>query len=155
MFAICRRLAVPGGRLVTTAIHFCDVDQFDPTEILRGSSAHPRGSPEFQYATLVETFGGWYPEPGQLERCADSYFELVEEDDGTHDYYLTSEHWLRQLKRSLVTRPGVWFAVLNKWRKHPRATWQMLRSHLWDEAWYWQFRPPAPMRLLRHTWLAT
>ena len=67
MFAICRRLLVSGGRLVTTAIHFRDVTQFDPTEILRGSAAHPRGSPAFQYATLVETFGGWYPEPGQLE----------------------------------------------------------------------------------------
>ncbi|HEX2473556.1 MAG TPA: class I SAM-dependent methyltransferase [Lacipirellulaceae bacterium] len=155
MFAICRRLLVAGGRLVTTAIHFRDVDQFDPTEILRGSLAHPRGSAKFQYATLVETFGGWYPEPGQLERCADPYFELVEEDDGTHDYHLTSEYWLRQLKRSLVTRPNVWLAVLGKWRTHPRATWLMLRSHLWDKAWYWQFRPPAPMRLLRQTWLAT
>jgi cyclopropane-fatty-acyl-phospholipid synthase len=154
MFAICRRLLVTGGRLVTTAIHFRDVDQFDPSEILRGSSAHPRGSPDYQFATLVETFGGWYPEPGQLERCADSYFELVEEDDGTHDYYLTSEYWLRQLKRSLAMRPGVWLAVLGKWRKHPRATWRMLRSHLSDEAWYWQFRPPAPMRLLRQTWMA-
>jgi cyclopropane fatty-acyl-phospholipid synthase-like methyltransferase len=154
MFSICRRLLVSGGRLVTTAIHFRHVDQFDPTEMLRGSLAHPRGSAEFQFATLVETFGGWYPEPGQLERCANSHFELVEEDDGTHDYYLTSEYWLRQLKRSLATRPSVWLAVLDKWRKHPRATWRMLRSHLWDKAWYWQFRPPAPMRLWRQTWLA-
>jgi cyclopropane-fatty-acyl-phospholipid synthase len=155
MFAICHRLLVPGGRLVTTAIHFRDVDQFDPSEILRGPTALPRGSPEFQYATLVETFGGWYPEPGQLERTASSYFELVEEDDGTLDYHLTSEYWLSQLKRSLATRPAVWLAVLGKWRKKPRATWQMLRSHLWDEAWYWQFRPPAPMRLFRQTWIAT
>jgi cyclopropane fatty-acyl-phospholipid synthase-like methyltransferase len=154
MFAICRRLVVPGGRLVTTAIHFRDVDQFDPTEILRGSLIRPRGSAEFQFATLVETFGGWYPEPGQLEHCADSYFELVEEDDGTHDYYLTSEYWLRQLKRSLAIRPKVWLAALGKLRKHPYATWRMLRSHLWDKAWYWQFRPPAPMRLLRQTWMA-
>jgi cyclopropane-fatty-acyl-phospholipid synthase len=154
MFAICHRLVVPGGRLVTTAIHFRDVDQFDPSEILRGSVAHPRGSAEFQYATLIETFGGWYPEPGQLERCSNSNFELVEMDDGTHDYHLTSEYWLRQLMRSLVTRPSVWSAVLGKWRKAPRATWRMLRSHLWDKAWYWQFRPPAPMQLLRQTWVA-
>jgi cyclopropane fatty-acyl-phospholipid synthase-like methyltransferase len=154
MFAICRRSLVTGGRLVTTAIHFREVDQFDVNEILRGSAAHPRRSAEFQFATLVETFGGWYPEPGQLERCANSHFELVEEDDGTHDYHLTSEYWLRQLERSLATRPSVWLAVLGKWRKAPRATWRMLRSHLWDKAWYWQFRPPAPMRLLRQTWVA-
>jgi cyclopropane fatty-acyl-phospholipid synthase-like methyltransferase len=155
MFAICRRLLVAGGRLVTTAIHFRDVAQFNPTEILRGSAAHSRGSPAFQYAMLVETFGGWYPEPGQLERCATPCFELIEEDDGTHDYYLTSEYWLRQLKWSLVTKPQVWLAVLAKWRQHPRGVWRMLRSHLWDHAWYWQFRPPAPMRLFRQTWLAT
>jgi cyclopropane fatty-acyl-phospholipid synthase-like methyltransferase len=154
MFTICRRLLVTNGLLVTTAIHFRDVAQFDPVEILRGSRAHPPGSSMYQYATLVETFGGWYPEPGQLERCAGSCFELVEEGDGTHDYHLTSEYWLRRLTQSLATSPRVWWAVLNKWSSHPRATWQMLRSHLWDKAWYWQFRPPAPMRLLRQTWLA-
>jgi cyclopropane fatty-acyl-phospholipid synthase-like methyltransferase len=154
MFMICRRLVVSGGRLVTTAIHFGDLNQFDPTAILRGSAAHPRNSPFFQFATLVETFGGWYPEPGQLERCANSCFELIEEDDGTHDYYLTSEYWLRQLKWSLLAKPRVWFAVLAKSRQHPRDVLRMLRSHLYDQAWYWQFRPPAPMRLLRQTWLA-
>jgi cyclopropane fatty-acyl-phospholipid synthase-like methyltransferase len=154
MFAICRQLLDSGGRLVTTAIHFGDVAQFDPAQILRGSAAHPRGIPEFQYATLVETFGGWYPEPGQLERCAGAYFELMEEDDGTHDYHLTSEYWLRRLQWSLATNPRVWFALLGKLRQHPRGVWQMLRNHLWDQAWYWQFRPPAPMRLLRQTWLA-
>jgi cyclopropane fatty-acyl-phospholipid synthase-like methyltransferase len=154
MFAICRRLLVSGGRLVTTAIHLRDARQFDPAAILRGSAAHPRGSPEYQYATLVETFGGWYPQPGQLERCAASSFELVEEDDGTDDYRLTSEYWLRRLKWSLATSPRVWLAVLAKTRQHPGGVWRMLRSHLWDQAWYWQFRPPAPMRLLRQTWLA-
>jgi cyclopropane fatty-acyl-phospholipid synthase-like methyltransferase len=154
MFSICRRMLVSGGRLVTTAIHFREKGQFDAAEILRGSAVHPRGSPQFQYATLVETFGGWYPEPGQLERCANSCFELLEENDGTYDYYLTSEYWLRRLKWSLATKPNVWWAVLAKFRQHPRGVCRMLRSHLWDETWYWQFRPPSPMRLLRQTWLA-
>jgi cyclopropane-fatty-acyl-phospholipid synthase len=154
MFAICRRLLVDGGRLVTTAIHFRERDQFDPTAILRGSAAHLPGSDAYQFVSLVETFGGWYPEPAQLERCASPNFELVEEDDGTHDYYLTSEYWLRRLKCSLITSPRVWWTVLQKLRRHPEATWRMLRSHLWDQAWYWQFRPPAPMRLLRQTWIA-
>jgi len=154
MFAICRRLLAEGGRLVTTAIHFRQGGQFNPAEILRGSKAHVRGSPTFQFALLTEAFGGWYPEPRQLERCVTPFFELVDEEDGTHDYYLTSEYWLRRLKWSLATNPRVWWAVAKKWRRHPRETWQMLRSHLWDQAWYWQFRPPAPMRLLRQTWLA-
>ena len=32
------------------------------------------------------------------------YFELVAEEDGTHDYHLTSEYWLRQFRRSLMVQ---------------------------------------------------
>ena len=154
MFAICHRLVRDGGRFVTTAIHFSVVGQFDPAAIVRGSSAHPHRSPEYQFALLTETFGGWYPEPGQLERCAAPHFELIAEEDGTHEYYLTSEYWLRRLRRSLATSPRVWWALAGKFRQHPQAAWRMLRGHLWDQVWYWQFRPPAPMRLLRQTWRA-
>jgi cyclopropane-fatty-acyl-phospholipid synthase len=154
MFAICRRLLTDGGRFVTTAIHFREWGQFDPVDIVRGSSAHRRGGPEYQFALLTETFGGWYPEPGQLANCAAEYFDLIEEEDGTLDYHRTSEFWLGRMKQSLATSPRVWWAVAGKWRRYPRATWAMLRSHLWDQAWYWQFRAPAPMRLLRQTWRA-
>ena len=154
MFAICRRLVVKDGRFVTTAIHFRQVGQFDPAEILRGSVAHPQGSAAYQYAVLTETFGGWYPEPGQLERCAAEHFELIGEEDGTHDYHLTSEYWLRRLKWSLAASPRVWWKLAGTLAHHPRAAWRMLRGHLWDQAWYWQFRPPAPMRLLRQSWRA-
>jgi cyclopropane-fatty-acyl-phospholipid synthase len=154
MFAICRRLLTMNTRLVTTAIHFRSTRQFEPADILRGSSVHRRGTAEYQFALLTEVFGGWYPEPDQLARCAEEHFELIAEEDGTHDYHRTSEYWLRQLRRSLATRPSVWWAAARKRWQYPRATWQMLRSHLWDQAWYWQFRPPAPMRLLRQTWLA-
>ena len=154
MFAICRRLLVDGGRFVTTAIHFCKAGQFIPAEILRGPYAHPRRSPNYQFAMLVKRFGGWYPEPGQLQRCAAGRFELVHEEDGTHDYYLTSEYWLRQFKRRLSYDPRVWLAVARQWRQHPAAAWEMLRLQLWDQSWVWQFREPTPMRLLRQTWLA-
>jgi cyclopropane fatty-acyl-phospholipid synthase-like methyltransferase len=154
LFAICRRLLVEGGRFVTTAIHCREAGQFDPAEIARGHRAHPVGSAEYQYAMLVDLFGGWYPEPGQLERCAQPHFELVAEEDGTHDYHLTSEYWLRQFKRKLVYDPRVWWAVLRQLWQRPIPAMQMLRLQLWDQSWYWQFRPPAPMRLLRQTWLA-
>jgi cyclopropane fatty-acyl-phospholipid synthase-like methyltransferase len=154
MFAICRRLLVDGGRFVTTAIHFSDADQFDPIQIARGSAAQPRGSDAYQFALLTEWFGGWYPAPGQLEHCAAPYFDLIEQEDGTHDYYLTSEYWLAQFRRSLLISPGVWAAVLRQFAQRPRAAWQMLRLQLIDQAWCWQFRPPAPMRLLRQTWAA-
>jgi cyclopropane fatty-acyl-phospholipid synthase-like methyltransferase len=154
LFAICHRLLADGGRFVTTAIHFRKAGQFDPARIARGHRALPRGSDEYQFAILAEAFGGWYPDPGQLQRCADPYFDLVAEEDGTHDYHLTSEYWVRRLQRSLALDPRTWWAVGRQFYLRPRAAWQMLRLHLWDKAWVWQFRPPAPMQLLRQTWQA-
>ncbi|MEX0612989.1 MAG: class I SAM-dependent methyltransferase [Pirellulales bacterium] len=153
MFAICRRLLVDGGRVVTTAIHFRNQGQFDAAEILRGPHVHPRGSPNSQFAMLVESFGGWYPEPGQLQRSAAEHFELVHEENGTHDYHLTSEYWLRRFKRMLACNPRVWRAVARQLWQRPHAAWEMLRLQLWDQSWAWQFRDPAPMRLLRQTWV--
>ena len=154
MFAICRRLLVDGGRFVTTAIHFREPDQFDPEAISRGPAAQRPSSDEYQYAMLTAWFGGWYPEPGQLERCAADHFELVAEEDGTHDYFLTSEYWLRQVKWKLAFGPRVWCAVARQLWERPRPAIEMLRLQLWDQSWVWQFRPPAPMRLLRQTWAA-
>lgn len=154
LFAICHRLLINRGRFVTTAIHFRDCGQFDPWKIARSSRALQRGSPEYQYALLVEQFGGWYPEPGQLKRCANKLFDLVAEEDGTHDYHLTSEYWLTRFKRSLPIDPRAWWAVTRQFSLRPRAAWQMLRMQLFDQSWVWQFRPPAPMQLLRQTWQA-
>jgi cyclopropane-fatty-acyl-phospholipid synthase len=154
LFAICRRLLVRGGRFVTTAIHFRWKGQFDPQVILRGPAAQPRGSDERQFARLVQVFGGWYPEPGQLERCAAPYFQLAAEEDGTEDYRRTSEHWLQRLIWSAAVNPRVWWSIAHNGWEQPHESWEMLRSHLWDQAWYWQFRDPAPMQLWRQTWLA-
>jgi cyclopropane-fatty-acyl-phospholipid synthase len=154
MFAICRRLLADSGRFVTTAIHFREAHQFDPLEIARGPAAQRAGSDEYQFAMLMTWFGGWYPAPGQLERCAAEYFDLVSEEDGTHDYYLTSEYWLAQAKWKLATSPRVWMEVARQLWLRQRPALEMLRLQLRDESWVWQFRPPAPMRLLRQTWAA-
>jgi cyclopropane fatty-acyl-phospholipid synthase-like methyltransferase len=153
-FAIARELLVAGGRLVTTTIHFREPKQFDPAAIASGPTAHRRGSAEYQYAMLVQVFGGWYPEPGQLEHCAARHFDLVHQEDGTRDYHLTSEYWFRQFRRRLLIDPRVWWSVTRQLWLHPRAAWRMLLIQLWDQSWAWQFRPPAPMRLLRQTWAA-
>ena len=154
MFAICRRLIRASGRFVTTAIHFREHRQFDPREILKGHRAHPPGSPNYHLSMLQETMGGWYPEPGQLQQCASPHFELIEEEDGTRDYHLTSEYWLRRFKTRLATSPRLWWNLAVKWWRSPEALQEMLRCQLRDQSWFWQFRPPAPMRLLRQTWLA-
>jgi len=155
MFAIFRRLLPTGGRLVTTAIHFRRVDQVDPRDMRRGPFAHPRRSASYHFAMVLErTFGGWYPAPGQLARCAKPYFRLVDQEDGTHDYHLTSEYWLRRFQWTTATDPRVWWALTRKWFRQRRAVVEMLRCQVWDQSWAWQFRPPAPTRLLRQTWLA-
>ena len=155
LFSICHRLLSPGGRLVTTAIHFRRPDQVRLEDIRKGPYAHRRGSAEYHFSMVLErTFGGWYPSPGQLEKCARSSFKLVHEEDGTHDYHLTSEYWLRRLKGSIAANPLVWMSLLGKLARYPRATVEMLRCQAWDQSWSWQFREPAPTRLLRQTWEA-
>jgi cyclopropane-fatty-acyl-phospholipid synthase len=152
MFAIFRRLLRDDGRLVTTAIHFRMPGQFDPEEILAGPDVLRPGSDAYHFALLVQCFGGWYPEPGQLERCAAEHFELVAKEDGTHDYHLTSEYWSRRLRSSLACNPHLWWQLARKGWQYFRPLAQMLRCLAWDQSWAWQFRPPAPMRLWRQTW---
>jgi cyclopropane fatty-acyl-phospholipid synthase-like methyltransferase len=155
MFRIGRSLLARGERFVTTAIHFREEEQANPRDIVRGHQMWQRGSFTYHYANLVEAFGGWYPGPGQLERCAQGRFALVAEEDGTHDYYLTSEYWLRRLKWSLAMNPKVWWSLVKKRQESPRALGDMLRCMLVDQSWNWQFRgDDPPMRLFRQTWQA-
>jgi cyclopropane fatty-acyl-phospholipid synthase-like methyltransferase len=155
MFATCHRLLAPHGRFVTSAIHFKVPGQVRPEDIQKGPEAWPSGSPEYHFSmVLLRAYGGWYPVPGQLERCASRYFRLVHQEDGTHDYYLASEYWLRRARWHLALNPVVWMHLLRTLTQYPRATAQMLRCNLWDQSWNWQFREPAPTQLLRQTWEA-
>jgi cyclopropane fatty-acyl-phospholipid synthase-like methyltransferase len=153
-FEICHRLLRAGGRLVTTAIHARSVGQVDAAELVKGPDAWPKGSLNYHAANLHRSFGGWHPEPGQLERCAEGLFELTAAEDGTHDYLLTSEYWIRQIKRSLALDPRSWALAVPTFIRQPRATWRMLHCLLWAESWNYQFRDPAPVQLWRHTWQA-
>jgi cyclopropane fatty-acyl-phospholipid synthase-like methyltransferase len=153
-FEICRRLVRPGCKLATTAIHARYEGQVDPHDLIEGPGKWPKGSVNFHAANLHQSFGGWFPTPGQLQRCAEGYFRLTDAEDGTHDYYLTSEYWMRQIKRSLLTNPGSWPLALRTFAHRPRDCWRMLKCLLWDESWNFQFRDPAPAQLWRHTWTA-
>ncbi|HEX6962710.1 MAG TPA: class I SAM-dependent methyltransferase [Lacipirellula sp.] len=153
-FAICRRLLRTGGRLATTAIHAREVGQVNPADLLDGPDRWPKGSLNYHAANLHRNFGGWHPEPGQLERCAAGYFRLATAEDGTHDYHLTSEYWVRQIKRSLLLNPRSWPPSACTFATQPRAAWHMLKCLLWDQSWNYQFRDPAPAQLWRHTWIA-
>jgi cyclopropane fatty-acyl-phospholipid synthase-like methyltransferase len=153
-FQICHRLLHRGGRLATTAIHARRVGQVKPADLVGGPERWPTGSLNYHAANLHRSFGGWFPEPGQLERCARGYFRLTAVEEGTYDYDLTSEYWMRQIRRSLLFDPRSWPLAARTFARQPRATWQMLRCLLWDQSWTYQFRDPAPAQLWRQTWVA-
>jgi cyclopropane-fatty-acyl-phospholipid synthase len=153
-FDVCHRLLKPGGKLATTAIHSRRVGQVNGGDLLDGPDRWPKGSVNYHAANLHRSFGGWLPEPGQLEHCAAGRFRLIAAEDGTRDYLRTSEYWMARIKRSLALNPASWPIAVRTFMRQPKATWHMLRCLLWDESWTFQFRDPAPAQLWRHTWQA-
>jgi len=156
LFATVHRLLAPatiGAKFVTTAIHFRQ--RPEPRDWLKPPSAFPWGSPEFHWSRLTRAYGGWYPVLGQLQRCAQGYFRLIQEEDGTEDYRLTSEACLASVRRQLKSRRflKVGLAALPGILRRPIHAARMLRCMLGSESWNWQFRgAPAPTILLRQTW---
>lgn len=144
----------PARRLVTTTIHAVRTPE-DPLALLRSPLAYRWGSDDFHWAVLERGWGGYYPEIGQLQRCAKPYFDLIEEADGTEDYLLTSEEWTRRVRRALVSPRvvGIAFRSLAVLLRSPRQLLTLLLALLVSDSWSWQFRPPdKPTRLLRQTW---
>ncbi len=154
MFKIFYRLLKPGGYLVTTVIHFNS--QINPKEIYKKTNKHSRNSGSFHFAkVLLDDFGGWYPVEKQLQNNARGLFLLESREDGTQDYFLTSEHWLAEMKRKILTSPNVWIALLKKILNKPRATLSMLDNLLISQSWMWQFRTKnhkTPTKLFRDVW---
>jgi cyclopropane-fatty-acyl-phospholipid synthase len=156
-FEICHRAIDPASpirRMITTTIHF--VRTPDPRNLLK----HPRefswGSDDFHWAMLARAFGGWYPVAGQFQRCSEGLFRMLHIVDGTHDYHLTSEEWLRRIRRILLTAKGaqILISTIPYALRHPVQYATMLTCMLGSESWNWQFRggKRAPTRLLRQTW---
>ncbi len=157
LFSIVHRLInpeSPARRFATTTIHFVRTPR-TPRDLLKNPFAFRWGSDNFHWAVLVRGWGGYYPELGQLQRCADPYFKLVEEIDGTQDYLFTSEEWLRRVREALMS-PGLVRIALRSLAtavRSPRQFLTLLLAVLLSDSWNWQFRTPgAPTRLLRHTW---
>lgn len=156
LFETVHRLLDPTGgpsRFVTTAIHFRD--RPDPRDWLKPPSAFPRGSANFHFVRLTRSYGGWYPAAGQLARCAGGLFRLVHEEDGTKDYRITSEAWLRSTRKTLRSLRAlrIGYAALPALLQRPVHTVRMLRCTLGSESWNWQFRGERPpTMLLRQIW---
>ena len=144
----------PARRLVTTTIHVLGKPP-EPRALLQSPFTFRWGSAEFHWAVLEQGWGGYYPEPGQLCRCAKGCFDLVEEIDGTEDYRLTSEEWLRRVRKALLSPRVVTIGLraLPVFVRAPRQFLTLLLGFLSSRSWNWQFRPPnPPTRLLRQTW---
>ncbi len=155
LFATVHRVLSPtaAGRFVITAIHFRR--RPDPKDLLRPPSDFPVDSEGFHWSRLNHAFGGWYPVPGQLERCARGYFKLVHEEDGTSDYLRTSDSWVRSVWQTLRSPRALKVAVCGVplVLRHPVQLVELLRCVLGSESWNWQFRGnPSPALLLRQTW---
>lgn len=147
---VCR----PDGRLVTTAIHFSHRGHTSPEDWLKPPDEHPRNSNAYHFSQLARAFTGWYPEPGQLQRCADGFFRLIDEEDGTNDYRVTSEYWLKRARWQLAVNPRIWWGLVWKLVCWYQPTMALLRCCVIDQSWQWQFRGPTPpTRLLRQTWV--
>jgi cyclopropane-fatty-acyl-phospholipid synthase len=157
LFKICSQLLDPessSGRVATTVIHF-HRHHPDPHDLLRNPLTFVPFSNRFHSAMLERCMGGFYPDEGQLERCATPYFQLVTEVDGTEDYRLTSEEWLDRTRRCFFNDTAtteIYTRLLPFTVKHPAQSLSNL-AMLFTASWQWQFRgPSAPTRLLRHVW---
>ncbi len=157
MFQTMHRLIDPDSpvrRVVNTTVHFARTPS-DPFTLTRSILTLKPFSDDFHYLLLNRSFGGYYPVPGQLQRCAQGWFDLVREVEATRDYYFTSEAWLKRIREALVS-PTL-FTIARRAApllvRKPKQFVAMVVCMLVTESWNWQFRsedPPA--RLYRQTW---
>jgi cyclopropane fatty-acyl-phospholipid synthase-like methyltransferase len=109
------------------------------------------GSDEFHYRLLDRMFRGWYPYgKEQVLRCAAPFFDVLQTQDGTRDYYVTSLEWSRRARRGLLRMPTVLPGLVRWWRSDPDFA-DRVRCMLYG-SWTWQFAgDDPPCRLSRVT----
>ena len=153
-FEIAQRALDPqrkDARYVTTAIHV--KRDVDPRDLLTPWHRHPRGSDQRHFSLLHHWMGGYYPVDGQLQQCAQPYFDLVEEQDGTTGYRIANDYRMATMLRSLYTNPKVVWRIARSLLRHPLVTATMIECFFIEKSWDWQFwGDDPPMKLLRHTW---
>ena len=147
----------PVRRFVTTTIHTYEHSpHISEDDLNQGPLACRPFSDKFHYALMQQGFGGFYPAVDQLRRCAEPFFNMVEEVDGTHDYHLTSEKCFRQIKHQLFhwkTGPRIWRRLLAFFLRNPKQVAILCFGLLVAESWQWQFRGKhPPTKHLRQTW---
>jgi hypothetical protein len=156
-FAIAHKAidpSVPDARYVTTAIHL--KRKTKPEDFLAKWHREPKGSYRRNVSLIHHFWGGWYPVEGQLEECANPYFSLEKEMDGTEGYRIASEYRLARGLRGLYTNPTYVWRVLRSLVHRPQHTSTALIAYFIEKSWDWQFQgEDPPMKHLRHTWKRT
>jgi len=154
---VAKWLLKPGGKLVVTAIHYLPELILKP-ELATNLFLKPWKyfSGQFHLGTLAWLGGAYYPTIGELPPIAkDLGFNLSLEEDGTQDYYFTSEEWMRRSRRVLLTTNFIKTLLLEKSKKFPSHAKYGLFCLFLFQSWNWQFRPKngqAPTKLLRYVW---
>jgi cyclopropane fatty-acyl-phospholipid synthase-like methyltransferase len=153
-FAIAHKMLDPRAgeaRYVTTAIHV--KREVKPEYLLTPWFRQPRGSDRRHFSLLHNWMGGYYPVDGQLELCAQPYFSLAAEMDGTVGYRIANDHRMARLLRGLYTNPKLVWRIARSLACHPKVTGTMIECYFIEKSWDWQFwGEDPPMKLLRHTW---
>ncbi|MBX7071603.1 MAG: class I SAM-dependent methyltransferase [Pirellulales bacterium] len=153
-FEIVNRLldpSAPAARYVTTAIHV--KREVRPEYLLTPWRQLPRGSDRRHFSLLHHWMGGYYPVDGQLATCAQPYFSLIAEVDGTSGYKAANDIRMRRMLRGLYTNPKLVWRIGRALARYPRVTRTMIQSYFVERSWDWQFQgDDPPMKLLRHTW---
>jgi len=153
-FAIAHRALDPSAaeaRYVTTAIHV--KREVKPEYLLTPWFRQPRGSDRRHFSLLHNWMGGYYPVDGQLAACAQPYFSLETEADGTLGYKIANDYRMARMLRGLYTNPKLIWRLARSLATHPRIAGTMIECFYIEKSWDWQFQgADPPMKLLRHTW---
>lgn len=143
--------SAPEARYVTTAIHV--KREVKPEYLVTPWHRQPRGSDRRHFGLLHQWMGGYYPVDGQLAACAEPYFSLAAEVDGTLGYKVANDFRMARMLRGWYTSPKMVWRIFRAMLRHPRVTSTMMKCYFIDRSWDWQFwGDDPPMKLLRHTW---
>jgi cyclopropane fatty-acyl-phospholipid synthase-like methyltransferase len=145
---------VPDARYVTTSLQV--KQPLNPDELMTPWYRLPRGSEGRMFSLLHHWFSGYYPVIGQLQSCAQPFFMLEKEVDGTLGYKVASELRMARMRHALYTNPKLVWGIAKALARHPWVTTSLLECYFIEQAWDWQFRgEPPPTTLLRQTWKRT
>lgn len=153
-FQIAHKMIDPNvadARYVTTAIHV--KREVKPEYLLTPWYKQPKGSDRRHFNLLHNWMGGYYPVDGQLEECAQPYFSLETEMDGTLGYKIANDYRMARMMRGWYANPRMVWRIFRSFFRHYRESRVMFQCYFIEKSWDWQFLgEDPPMKLLRHTW---